>query len=213
MIGSPAIPQLPINVQAGRGVGVRRKGGAVIVELADIALTTSGAGATYAVSSPSGDLRPTDGLSLLVRIDRPNTVAPMLDLDGTGGRPWNDVTGAPLAPGALSADFLMRTTFDAKRGAWFSDQLAGLTVGVLDAIMRLWLATLPTSPTGIGPSVPWNDGGILSITPPTNPKYDPGSATARIDLLRLVRSDLPTAPDGLASGEPWLNGSVITFVP
>lgn len=210
---SAAIPSLPINVKGGLGVDVSRQNGAVVVETRDFAITTGGAGATYTATSPRGDLRPTDGRTLLLRIDRPNTASPLLDLDGSGGRPWVDGNGTPLIPGSLVKDALMRATFDAARGAWFTDRLSGLTLAVFDTLMRLWLNTLPGSPYGIGPVSPWNNAGTLAVTDPANPKYDPVSAAARLDLLRLVRNELPTSPDGLAAGEPWLNGNVITFVP
>lgn len=68
------------------------------------AVRTGGAYNGYVARTSSGvrALRP--GVAVLVQVDRDNTDAPTLNVDGTGARPWVDLDGSPPPYGAVRAN-------------------------------------------------------------------------------------------------------------
>lgn len=119
------------------------------------AIVTAGSANAFAVTTASGvtSLRP--GLSLLVQIDRTNTDVATLNVDGTGPKPWRDGNGADFHAGDLPPKRFVRATWDATRGCWISDVLSLLS---FDVAFRVWMASLPTAPDGLGPGKPWKMG-------------------------------------------------------
>ncbi|MCG5245308.1 hypothetical protein [Methylorubrum extorquens] len=99
------------------------------------------------------------GLSLLVQIDRTNTDAATLDVDGTGPKPWRDADGVEFAVGALPLKCFVQITWDADRGCWLSDVLS---LSAFGAAFQVWMASLPTAPDGLGPGKPWKMGDPTS---------------------------------------------------
>ena len=177
------------------------------------ALRTGGVGNSYVVNTLSGLKTPRPGISILVEVDRANSDAVTLNVDGTGPRPWLDMSGAQLPAGTLQPPAILRATWSETRGAWVTDALGGLTVAAFDLVMRLWWQALPTDPRGIGPNAPWRNGDIVAWTSPANPAFTIDSPAGRRLMLRLQAEALPTSSDGLDPGEPWLNGGSIAFVP
>lgn len=138
------------GVMAGSRALADDQGGAIV--------TTNSANA-YVAAKASGvtTLRP--GLSLLVQIDRTNTDAATLNVDGTGPRPWRDGDGADFVVGILPQKRFVRVTWDAARDAWISDVLS---LFAFDTAFRVWMASLPTAPDGLGPNKPWKMGDATS---------------------------------------------------
>lgn len=119
------------------------------------AIVTTGTANAYVITTASGVTQLRAGLSLLAQIDRTNTDVAFLNVDGTGPKPWRDGDGAEFAAGALPPKRFVRITWDASRGAWISDILSLLA---FDFSFRAWMASLPTSPDGLGPGKPWKMG-------------------------------------------------------
>ncbi|QRE76477.1 hypothetical protein [Methylobacterium aquaticum] len=177
------------------------------------ALRSGGVGNSYVVNTASGIRTPRRGISILVEIDRANTDAVTLNVDGTGPRPWLDQSGAQFPVGSLQPSALVRATWSEARNGWVSDLIGGLTVAAFDVVMRLWWASLPTDPRGLGPAAPWRNGDIVAWTTTTNPGFTIDSPAGRRLALRLISEALPTSPDGLDPGDAWMNGGSIAFVP
>lgn len=76
-------------------------------------------------------LRP--GVSLLVQIDRTNTDAATLNVDGTGPKPWRDGDGGEFVPACPPPFRFVRVTRDAIRGCWITDVISLLS---FDAAFR-----------------------------------------------------------------------------
>lgn len=77
----------------------------------------------YTAFTASGVKELRAGLSFLLKIDRVNTGAATLNVDGTGPKPWRDVDGKEFDGGMLPTGRFLRATFDADRDAWISDVL------------------------------------------------------------------------------------------
>ncbi|MEN3234741.1 hypothetical protein PUR29_14160 [Methylobacterium ajmalii] len=176
-------------------------------------LRTGGGGNSYVVNTASGLRTPRAGISILVEVDRANTDAATLNVDGTGPLPWLDMAGAQIPAGALQPAAILRATWSDTRGAWVTDVLGGLTAAALGVAMRLWWLSLPEDPRGLGPNAPYRNNGVVSWTSPTNPAFTIDSPEGRRLYLQLLKEALPTSPDGLEGGQPWLNAGVISFVP
>lgn len=177
------------------------------------ALRTGGTGNSYVVNTLSGlkTLRP--GISILVEVDRANTDAVTLNVDGTGSRPWLDMSGVQLPAGALQPPAILRATWSDTRGAWVTDALGGLSAAAIDLALRLWWLSLPDDPRGLGPNRPYRNNGMVAWTSATNPAFTIDSPEGRLLTLKLIREALPTSPDGLSPDDPWLNGDTIAFIP
>lgn len=119
------------------------------------AIVTSGAANAYVAATASGVTVLRAGLSLLVQIDRTNTDAATINVDGTGPKPWRDGDGSDFVVGALPAKRFVRVTWDAARGCWISDVLS---LFAFDVAFRAWMSSLPTAPDGLGPGKPWKMG-------------------------------------------------------
>lgn len=113
----------------------------------------------YTVMTASGvsALRP--GLSFLVKIDRSNTDAATLNIDGTGPVPWRDADGREFGAGVLPSGRFVRITYDGARRAWLSDVLA---LNAFDLAFAAWMASLPSAPDGLGPNKAWKMGDAVS---------------------------------------------------
>lgn len=172
MLSSSAFPALPLDVRGGLGLDTRQKGGVLFIDLRDVALPAKKISDTYFVTSPAGDLPLRDGMRVLVRIDQANSVAPKLSLDNGAASAWCDVAGNPLTPGALAPDLLVEARYDEAKRIWVSNQLAGLTVAVFDAVLKLWFLSLPTASDGSGPMP------LIGADPAGNGAYRISKATA-----------------------------------
>lgn len=138
---SPGMPARDISV-AIRGImaGVRieadAKGGALKTTGTQNAYVVSGAGIT--------ELR--SGLALLVKVDRNNTAAATLNVDGLGPLPWVDAGGVPLQAGRILQGRFYATVLDTladgsasawrvQAGASTLDEIPGLTQAVAAAAL------------------------------------------------------------------------------
>lgn len=177
------------------------------------ALRTAGTGNSFVVNTAAGIRTPRPGISILVEVDRANTDAVTLNVDGTGPLPWLDMSGAQMPAGALQPKAILRATWSDGRGAWVTDVLGGLTAAALNVAMRLWWLSLPDDPRGLGPNAPYRNNGLVTWTSATNPAFTIDSPEGRRLTLTLIKEALPTSPDGLLPGDPWLNNDTITFIP
>lgn len=112
------LPGLVRGVQAGVARFAADLGGAI---------RTGGTANAYTARTASGvsELRP--GLSVKVQVDRDNTGAASMNVDGTGPKPWLAIGGGALSVGALRQDRFVTVTYDADLDAWRSD--AGVALG------------------------------------------------------------------------------------
>ncbi|MEN3208653.1 hypothetical protein PUR23_01225 [Methylorubrum populi] len=212
MLASSAFPNFPVDCRGGPGIDVERVNTAIVISQSETILSTGGSGAAYTVTTPRGDFRFRHGVALTLKIDRINPDNPRLSIDDSPFSPLVDPAGNPLLSGILPAGYLQRVVYDATRGVWIADRLGGVSVAILDAVIRAWWLSLPTSPDGIGPNAPWRSGGSLAWTSEVNPAFTIDSPEGRRLTLRLIKDALPTSPVGLELGEPWLNGDTIAFV-
>lgn len=123
------------------------------------AIVTSGSANAYSVVTASGVNQLRSGLSLLIQIDRTNTDAATLNVDGTGPKPWRDGDGADFPANALPPKRFVRATWDASRGCWISDVFSLIA---FDTAFRAWMTSLPTAPDGLGSGRPWKMGDAES---------------------------------------------------
>ncbi len=135
------------------------------------ALRTAGTGNSYVVATASGITAPRRASRSCWRSTRANTDAVALDIDGTGPRPWLDMSGAQFPAGALQPRTILRVTWSETRGAWVSDGLGGLTAAALSLAMRVWWLSLPDEPRGLGPNMPYRNNGTVAWTAPDNPSF------------------------------------------
>ncbi len=119
------------------------------------AIVTTGTANAYLVQTASGVTALRPGVSLLVQIDRTNTDAATLNVEGTGPKPWRDGDGGEFVPAYLPSRRFVRVTWDATRGCWITDVISLLS---FDAAFRSWMTSLPTAPDGLGPGKPWKMG-------------------------------------------------------
>lgn len=183
MLSSSAFPALPLDVRGGLGLDTRQKGGVLFIDLRDVALPAKKISDTYFVTSPAGDLPLSDGMRVLVRIDQANSGAPKLSLDNGAPWAWCDVAGNPLTPGALAPDLLVEARYDEAKRIWVSNQLAGLTVAVFDAVLKVWFSNLPTALDGsdLLPLIGADPAGsgVYRLPKATADEVDAGTSNAR----------------------------------
>lgn len=110
----------------------------------------------YTAFTASGVTTPRAGLSFLLKIDRVNTGAATLNVDGTGPKPWRDVDGKEFDGGMLPAGRFLRATFDEDRAIWVSDVL------VLDERYQNPLAyTFPTRAAAQAATIPFTATSLV----------------------------------------------------
>ncbi len=198
------IPLAVRGLQAGVAALTADQGGA---------LRTGGFGNSYVVNTASGLRVPRRGISILFEVDRANTDAVTLNVDGTGPLPWLDMSGLQMPAGALQPATILRATWSDTRTAWVTDTLGGLTVAALNLALRFWWLSLPDDPRGIGPNQPYRNNGTVSWTTATNAAFKIDSIEGRRLALKLLVEALPRSPDGLDPGDGYYNNGNISIIP
>ncbi|MGN8092800.1 tail fiber domain-containing protein [Methylobacterium sp. 22177] len=126
-------------------------------------IVTTGTANAYVAATSSGvsELRP--GMSLLLRLDRTNTGAASLNVDGSGPKPWRDIAGKEFDPGDLVAGTTVSVVYDETTDAWLA---TGWVIGGNATKLRI---TLP-------------GGASQPLT----------SAIAPVVALGIARADIPS---------------------
>lgn len=133
------------------------------------ALVTGGRANGYTVQTGSGIGELRAGLSLLVRVDRDNTDAPTLSVDGLGPIAWIDANGEAMPPGRLAKGCFYRIVFDAVLEAWRLE-FVPILGGVHDDDGPD-LALMPEDRPGDGPE--YFTSSPLNLPPDLLPEFDP----------------------------------------
>ncbi|WP_430913899.1 hypothetical protein [Methylobacterium sp. sgz302541] len=164
------------------------------------AITTSGALNAYIAATASGVTQLRAGVSLLLKVDRSNTDAAFLNVDGTGPKPWVDADGSVFAAGRLKADRMARVTYHVATDAWRTDILAALD-NTSDQ-----QKSEPGNPVGdkIAAAVDQRKGGRIVAAQRGLVLSDPASATANRILLNALLAEMA----GLGGGTVYASGTV-----